>query len=114
MLGAVLCTRNNTRTDPEVEHRVNGNKLRLLRWLVDRYDTEREPVTPAEVAEHFDGDTGAVDDALDSLESRCLLATAGDGYRPTVTARELLELDIDDDTFLILDTEPGDKDHTGR
>jgi predicted transcriptional regulator len=85
---------------------VTGNRIRLLAWLVDRYDTEEQPVTPAEAANRFDSDIRTVDDALDSLESQCLLATVGSGYRPTVTARELLELDVDDDTFLVLDTGP--------
>jgi len=85
---------------------MNGNRIRLLTWLVGRYDAEERPVTPAEVADRFDSDMRTVDDALDSLESQCLLATADGGYRPTVTARELLELDVDDDTLLILDTGP--------
>jgi len=29
-----------------------------------------------------------------------------EGYRPTVTARELLELDVDEKLLLILDVEP--------
>jgi hypothetical protein len=77
-------------------------------------DDGSECTTTESFADHFDGDTGAVDDALDTLESRCLLATADDGYRPTVTARELLDLDIDDDTFLILDTEPEDEGNADR
>jgi predicted transcriptional regulator len=87
----------------EAGYTVHGNRIRLLTWLVDRYDTEEQPVTPAEVANRFD-----------SLESQCLLATVEGGYRPTVTARELLELDIDDDTFLVLDTGPENEECAER
>jgi predicted transcriptional regulator len=85
---------------------VHENKIQLLTWLVDHYDATEQPVTPTAAADRFDNDIEIVRDVFDSLESDCLLASVEGGYRPTVTARELLELDIDDDTFLILDTEP--------
>jgi predicted transcriptional regulator len=85
---------------------VTGNKIRLLAWLVDRYDATEQPVTPREAADRFDSDIETASDTFDSLESDCLLAAVEGGYRPTITARELLELDIDDDTFLIVDTDP--------
>jgi predicted transcriptional regulator len=86
---------------------VNGNQIRLLRWIVDRYDADEEPVVPAKAAAQFEGDIKTLCDSFDSLESNCLLAAVEGGYRPTITARELLELDIDDDTLVILDPEPG-------
>jgi predicted transcriptional regulator len=86
---------------------VNGNQIRLLRWIVDRYDADEEPVVPAEAAAQFESDMETLCDSFDSLESNCLLAAVEGGYRPTITARELLELDIDDDTLVILDPEPG-------
>jgi predicted transcriptional regulator len=86
--------------------RMDETQLQALSWIVDQYDAQERPVTPGDVAGHFESDVDAVRSCFANLESKCLLAQLDEGYRPTVTARELLELDIDDDTVLILDTDP--------
>ncbi|MFT4920993.1 MAG: putative transcriptional regulator [Haloarculaceae archaeon] len=85
---------------------MDESQLRALSWIVEQYDTQEAPVTPADVTDHFQSDIDAVRSCFDNLESKCLLKRLDGGYRPTVTAQELLDLDIDDDTVLILDTEP--------
>lgn len=88
---------------------MNGNNIQVLSWVVDRYDEDETPVTPAEAASHFGSDIETVRSCFENFERNCLLTTVeADGYRPTVTARELLELDLDDGTVLILDTDPED------
>jgi predicted transcriptional regulator len=83
---------------------MTGNKLQFLSWFVERYDAAEQPVTPIEAADHFGIDVETARTCFDEFESNDLLATVGDrGYRPTVTARELLELDVDDTEFLVLD-----------
>jgi predicted transcriptional regulator len=84
---------------------MSENQIEVLSRVVDRYDTENRPVTPAEIATTTGSDVETVRSCFENLEANCLLtAVDGGGYRPTITARELLELDVDDDTFLILDT----------
>lgn len=82
------------------------NELQLLRRLVERYDDTDQPLPPSAVADCVDGDVGRVETCLERFEANHLVTRVGDeGYRPTVTARELLELDIDlDDPVFILDT----------
>lgn len=90
-----------------LEQTMNQNHIRVLTWLVDRYDDGTQPVTPSDVASHFEIDVDTAQACLETLEENHLLTTVADeGHRPTVTARELLELDIEDDSVLILDTEP--------
>jgi predicted transcriptional regulator len=86
---------------------MSEKQIEVVSWIVDRYDANQQPVTPAEVANHTGSDVETLRSCFENLEANCLLTTVdGGGYRPTVTARELLELDVDDDTFLILDTCP--------
>lgn len=76
----------------------------VLVALVARYDERGSPLSPAALAAVLDGDTDpcAVERCLDRLVD-CELAAAGpDGYRPTVTGREFLDLDIDDG-FAVVD-----------
>lgn len=87
---------------------MDENQLRALSWTVDRYDKQDRPVRPVDVADQFGSEIDAVRSCFDDLEAKCLLAQVDGGYRPTITARELLELDLDDDAVLILDTEPCD------
>lgn len=83
---------------------VTRNQLQVLAWFVDRYDAAEQPVTPAEAADHFGIDADTARSCFEEFESNHLLQTVdGQGYRPTVTARELLELDFDDTEFLVLD-----------
>jgi predicted transcriptional regulator len=82
------------------------SQMGLLSVLVSRYDKRNKPVTAAEVAAAADTETGSVQDIFTDLKSKYLVKSVNDGYRPTVTARELLALDIDDDAAVILDTQP--------
>lgn len=70
---------------------------RILAALVVRYDERGSPLSPAVLATALDGDPDprAVERCLDRLVGCELAATEPDGYRPTVTGREFLELDID-------------------
>jgi len=67
----------------------------VLAMVVDRYDSTDRPVTRAVLADTLDIDEGAVADRLARLIDCELVAPAGDGYRPTVTGREFLALDVD-------------------
>jgi len=80
--------------------------LEVLAEAIALYDARPAPVTPTELAEALDADVDTTRAYVTDFESKHLLQRVSDGYRPTVTARELLELDIDDETGLILDPEP--------
>jgi predicted transcriptional regulator len=85
------------------------NELQLLRRLVERYDDRDQPLSPSAVADCVDADIGCVEACIERFESNHLVTRVDEnGYRPTVTARELLELDIDpdEDSLLILDSVP--------
>lgn len=83
---------------------MTGKQLQVLSWLVERYDAAERPVTPTEAADHFGIDVETARSCFDEFESNHLLKSIDkQGYRPTVTARELLELDFDDSEFLVLD-----------
>lgn len=75
----------------------------VLVAVVDHYQESNEPVTAQRIAES----EGIPEEALThSLESLCefeLLEATEQGYRPTVTARELLDLDVEPDDLLVLD-----------
>jgi predicted transcriptional regulator len=76
---------------------------RLLEFVVETYDERNDPVLPADIAAQFDISTPEATRQFDRLHDCELVATEEDGYRPTVTARELLELDVDDE-FVVVDT----------
>jgi len=60
----------------------------------DEYDTVDEPVTPRQIATVVETPPRQIRPILKSLcRSEFLTQTAG-GYRPTITAREFLELDV--------------------
>jgi predicted transcriptional regulator len=75
----------------------------VLVETVDQYDETGEPVPAASIAASLDVPETALDPALESLQACELLAGTDRGYRPTVTARELLALDVDPDHVLVLD-----------
>lgn len=83
--------------------------MQVLSETVTRYDTQEEPVTPEELAETVEGDIETVRGCFEEFESKHLLKCVEGGYRPTVTARELLELDVPDSTLLVLDVEPEER-----
>lgn len=67
----------------------------VLALVVERYDSTGEPVSAATVADTLEREETAVSDRLAELESCEFLAPVGEGYRPTVTGREFLALDIE-------------------
>jgi predicted transcriptional regulator len=67
----------------------------VLVEVVERYDESAGPVSPHVVADSLDAPESAVSDRCESLCEFDLLYPEATGYRPTVTARELLALDID-------------------
>lgn len=80
---------------------------RVLERIVEQYDEEEQPVTAVEVGVSCAIDEESVRACFETLERNHLIVPVSDsGYRPTITARELLELDLDDDGVFILDAEP--------
>jgi DNA-binding IclR family transcriptional regulator len=77
---------------------------RLLEFVVGTYDDLERPLTPADAATRFGMPRERADECFDRLVECELLATVDDGYRPTITARELLELNIDDE-FVVVDAD---------
>jgi Holliday junction resolvasome RuvABC ATP-dependent DNA helicase subunit len=75
----------------------------LLTEITDRYQQAGEPVAVQELCESLDVPESAIEDSLDSLCEFELLERTDSGCRPTVTARELLALEIDPDEVLVLD-----------
>lgn len=80
-------------------------QIELLASIVARYDEHEQPVTPEEFAS-TDSELNSIRACFDDFESKYLLKEIEGGYRPTVTARELLTLDIEDDAVLFLDCDP--------
>jgi DNA-binding IclR family transcriptional regulator len=74
----------------------------ILAFAVRVYDEREEPLTPSAVADRFGLTAETATERLDRLADCELLAPESDGFRPTVTARELLALDIDDE-FVVVD-----------
>lgn len=75
----------------------------VLVEVVDQYEESGEPVTAAAIAESRGVSRTTLSQSLDSLCDFELLEPTEQGYRPTVTARELLALDIELDDALVLD-----------
>ncbi|WP_436930710.1 hypothetical protein [Halosimplex halobium] len=75
----------------------------VLAATVDRYRESGAPVTAAGVAESCGAPEAAVARSLESLCEFELLEPTDQGYRPTVTAREFLALDVEPDDVLVLD-----------
>lgn len=82
--------------------------LDVLGELVRLYDERGAAVTPTELRRTLETDIETIWSCLAFLESNHLVKSVGLGYRPTVTARELLDLDVSVDAVLVLDC-----DHDG-
>jgi predicted transcriptional regulator len=83
--------------------------LKLLERIVERYDEGRQPVTPAALSDVLDADATTIEACIDDLVANEMLAPVDDGYRPTITARELLDLDIDlEGSLIVLEFEAPD------
>ena len=72
-----------------------GHRRRLLEHVVDRYDRTERPVTPGEAARRLDIEESVAVECLAAFAECHLVVREDGGYRPTVTARELLALDWD-------------------
>lgn len=73
----------------------------VLVETVRRVEETGSPVTRRELAESLDASEPALREPVASLREYELLEATGRGYRPTVTAHELLELDVElDDVFV--------------
>ena len=76
----------------------------VLERVVATYDRKERPVSPADIAPASCDDHAALGDCLESLVDLELLEAVGrDRFRPTVTARELLALDVDGDGPVVVD-----------
>ncbi|MFB6222159.1 MAG: hypothetical protein ABEH86_00610 [Haloarcula sp.] len=75
----------------------------VLRAVVEAYEAVGEPVSLALIAEWLDTEPSPVEDASDALREYDLLVAVGERYRPTVTAYELLELDVNGEAVLVID-----------
>ena len=71
------------------------HRRRLLEYVVERYDQREQPVTPSEAASQLEAEQAVVAHCLRAFAECQLVAREAGGYRPTVTARELLALDWD-------------------
>jgi len=67
----------------------------VLVTLRDHYDATEEPVTADTVAELCGESPADVIPVLRSLCGTDFVVETTDGYRPTVTAREFLRLDVE-------------------
>jgi predicted transcriptional regulator len=72
-----------------------GHRRRLLKHVVERYDQDERPVTPIEAARRLDIEESVAVECFAAFAKCHLVARENGGYRPTVTARELLALDWD-------------------
>lgn len=82
------------------------SKRSVLESLVSHHDRESRPVAAARLADRLGAETAAVRDRLDALGSYGLVKRGpdGDGYVPTITAHELLKLDVDEESVLIIES----------
>lgn len=65
----------------------------VLAFVVRAYDAGERPVTPPPAVAALGLDRTTVRDRFETLHDCELVAQVDGGYRPTVTGRELLELD---------------------
>jgi len=73
----------------------------LLAFVAEQYDARERPVTAVDAAAAFDTSMECVSRLFRRLRDCELLAAVEGGYRPTVTGREYLALDIDDGTVIV-------------
>jgi predicted transcriptional regulator len=72
-----------------------GHRRRLLEYVVERYDREERPVRPDDAANDLGIEESVASHCLAAFADCYLVVDEDEGYRPTVTARELLALDWD-------------------
>lgn len=79
------------------------SRRRLLELLISLHDRQKSPIRASRLADRLGADTDAVRDHLAALCSYELVKSRQNGWVPTVTGRELLALDVDQDEFIIID-----------
>lgn len=85
-----------------------STKRRLLEYVVEKYDDQSRPVSVETLSDEDWSNGNGLEEHLTSLEECGLIEEADDrAYRPTVTAREFLALDVDPDQFVIIDIDTG-------
>jgi len=80
---------------------VSVSNSALLAFVAARYGEVGRPVTAGEAAARFDVDRASLQRQLDVLAECELVARDGSGYRPTVTGREFLTLDVADGLAIV-------------
>jgi len=75
----------------------------VLVEVFDRYRESGEPVAAETIAESLNVPEERLSSVFESLREFELLVRTDGGYRPTVTAEELLALDIELDDVVVLD-----------
>jgi predicted transcriptional regulator len=91
---------------------VTDRRRELLALLVRAEDEGDVPLPVHEVATRLGADPASVGEDLDRLATMDLVAATEHGYRPTITGRELLELDIDGAPLVVdVPDESADADH---
>lgn len=88
---------------------MNGIDVNLLTRVVETYDDSGRPVSASDLSGEG-SDVAEIETSLRALHTNHLVAPLDGGYRPTTTARELLELDLEDGAFLIVDSDPTECD----
>lgn len=66
----------------------------VLRTTVEAYDADGEPVSVETIAASTGTTASQVVPVLRSLQQAEFVVETDDGYRPTITAREFLELGV--------------------
>ena len=96
----------HTQLNPELTtDRERGPETPVLRTLVGTADENGESVHVFQVAESMECDPELVERPLDSLTRYEFVRALGGGrYEPTVTGRQFLGLDIDENSFVVVDT----------
>jgi hypothetical protein len=74
---------------------------RLLEFVATAYDEHDDPITPATAADEFDTTTAVVAERFERLADCELVRRVEGGYRPTVTGREFLALDLDEGVVVV-------------
>jgi len=67
----------------------------VLVTLYDRYDATDTPVTAETIAQRCGESPADVVPVLHSLDRTDFIVETDTGYRPTITAREFLQLDVE-------------------
>jgi len=80
-------------------------RRRLLETVLSLSDETNDPVTVPQLARRVETDPETVREHLDMFRSYELVKRVPDqpGYEPTVTARELCDLDIDEGALVVVE-----------